>query len=192
MGIGALGGSTLTFKRKFRWTLQFTDICGGQSIPEHFVQKASRPNLQIQETQIDFLNARDWIPSKGAWETMTVSYYDVATRDNLPLWNWLASIYNFTNPVTLEMGSHRRDYAGTGILSMYDGCGELIEYWILNSVWPSTINFGDLDMASDEIATIELTLRYSQVKYVPVCPNYQITRCCTGCTGDTGAAFVRA
>lgn len=181
MGIGQLGFSNLIFKRKFRFTFELQDICGGQKVPSYYVKTASRPNLTIEETELNYLNAKTWIPGKGAWETMDVTYYDVATADAGPLFSWLASVYNFTNPITLEQGSRRSDYTATAILKMWDGCGQLIETWTMKDVWPTSIKFGDVDYSSSDICEIALTLRYSQVTYKPECPTFPITNCCTPC-----------
>jgi hypothetical protein len=181
MGIGNLGFSNLVFKKKFRYTFELQDICGNLKVPKHYVKVAARPNLDIEETEINFLNATTWIPGKAKWQTMTVTYIDVATADMAPLYSWLASIYNFTNPITLEMGSQRRDYTGTAILKLWDGCGSLLERWTLKSVWPKAINFGELDYNNSEEVTIELTLRYSEVKYEPICPAFPINPCCSPC-----------
>lgn len=183
MGIGALGFKNIIFKRKFRYTFIITNICGNAShfVPESFVRVAARPNLDIDEVEINFLNAKTWIPGKASWQTINVTYYDVATTGNKPLFDWLASVYNFTDPINLQMGSSRNDYAATGILKLWDGCGALLETWILNDLWPKSINFGDLDYASSDMCDIELTLRYSSVIYQSICPSYAIEPCCTGC-----------
>lgn len=184
MGIGNLGFSNITFKRNFRFTFELQDICGGGKVPQHFVKTAGRPQIEIEETELNFLNGVTWIPGKGRWQTMTVAYYDVATADIAPLYNWLASVYDFTDPINLHMGSRRTDYTGTGILKMWDGCGQLIEIWTMRDVWPTNINWGELAYDSSEISTIELTMRYSQVKYTPVCPSFAIKSCCTPCSGN--------
>ena len=181
MGIGRLGASNTIFKRKFRWTFRIDNICGGVSIPEYYVKIAARPNLTIEEQEINFLNAKTWIPGKASWETITVTYYDVATTDIQGLWNWISSVYEFPDPVRLRMGSSRRDYAGRGQLIMYDGCGEPLEQWTLDDLWPQAINWGELDMGSSEEANIELTLRYSNVSYQSFCPAFTPQACCTGC-----------
>lgn len=182
MGMGKLGFNNVVFKRKFRWTFEVSDICGGLSVPKDYVKLASRPNISIEETEINHLHGKTWIPGKGAWETITVTYYDIAgTSDNFPLYTWLASVYEFTDPVSLRMGSSRRDYAGTGVLMLYDGCGEPVEEWIMRDVWPTAMNFGELDYSSSEEVTIELTLRYSSVSYKSLCPNFVPTSCCTPC-----------
>lgn len=182
MGIGQLGFQNLIFKRKFRYTFELFNICGEDSVPRHYVKLAARPNLSIEETEVNFLNAKTWIPGKAAWETITVTYIDVASADAAPLFRWLASVYDFTDPINLRMGSQRADYSATAVIKMWDGCGSLLETWELKDVWPTSVNFGDLDYANSEEATIELTLRYSDVTYRNECPGFEITPCCTPCS----------
>ena len=187
MGIGQLGFKNLTFKRKFRFTFELFDICGSQSVPKHYVKVASRPNLAIEETEVNFLNAKTWIPGKASWESLTVTYIDVASQDTKPLYDWLASNYNFTDPVNLQMGPTRRDYSATAVLKLWDGCGQILETWTMKDVWPTGINFGDLDYSSSEECTIELTLRYSEVVYKNECPGFDISACCSPCGGNPDA-----
>lgn len=182
MGIGQLGFQNLIFKRKFRYTFELFNICGEDSVPRHYVKLAARPNLSIEETEVNFLNAKTWIPGKAAWETITVTYIDVASADAAPLFRWLASVYDFTDPINLRMGSQRADYSATAVIKMWDGCGSLLETWELKDVWPTSVNFGDLDYANSEEATIELTLRYSDVTYRNECPGFEIAPCCTPCS----------
>lgn len=185
MGIGRLGSPNLIFKHKYRWTMRIDNVCDGRggktSIPEHFVKLAARPNWSHEEVELNFLNARDWIPGKQTYETITVTYRDVATADNLPLFNWLAAVFEYPDPVTLRMGSTRGDYVGRGIITMYDGCGQELEQWVLDNMWPQAVNFGELDYATSEEATIELTLRYSSVVYRSLCPVFTPAGCCTPC-----------
>lgn len=187
MGIGNLGFSNLVFKRKFRFTFELFNICGNGSVPKHYVKVAGRPNLTIDETEINFLNAVTWIPGKAKWQTMSVTYLDVATADAAPLFNWLASVYNFTDPVNLQMGSRRSDYTATGVLKLWDGCGQLIETWTMTDVWPSGIDFGEVDYSMSDICEIKLTMRYSNVQYQSSCPPITITPCCSPCGGPAAA-----
>ena len=141
---------------------------------------AARPNVAIEETELNHLNAKMWIPGKASWETITVTYIDVAHEEMRSLYNWLATVYDYTDPINLRMGT-KRDWRATGILNLYDGCGEVLEIWNLQNMWPTAMNFGDLDYSSSEEATIELTLRYSQVSYRSLCPDFIPEGCCTPC-----------
>ncbi len=186
MGMGQLGGPNIVFKRKYRWTFFLRTPCG-PPIGEQVVKLAARPNLTIEETEINFLHGKMWIPGKGTWETITVTYYDIGGNNALGgLYSWLATIYDFTDPVNLYQSSRRGDggnvrgYSGSADLALYDGCGNVMELWQLGNIWPQAINFGELDYSSSEEVTIELTLRYSEVKYTPFC-GMQFQPCCDGC-----------
>jgi hypothetical protein len=179
MGLGLIGGPNVIHKRQFRWTFEVTNGPCGLTVPPDFVKLANRPNLEIEETEINYLNGKTWIPGKGTWQTITVTYYDVvgSGANNIGLWNWIAAVYDYTNPITLKQGTARADYSGTASLILYDGCGNILETWKLSDAWPQAINFGELDYSSSEVATIELTIRYSQVTYLNGCgPNP--TGCC--------------
>ena len=189
MALGKLGSQDLIFKRKFRWTFKVQETCDGKKdIPECYVKVAARPSLTVEETEINFLNSKGWLPGKAAWETITVTYYDVGGKGDevdsegiANLWGWLATIYNFSKGTKSEQGANRKNYAGKGVLTLYDGCGKGIEEWTLEDMWPQAINFGELDYSSSEECTIELTLRYSKVQYDNQCGN-KIAPCeCAGC-----------
>lgn len=189
MGLGTLGSGNVIFKRKFRWTMEINYCLGGKSkqVSPEFVKIGARPQIDIEETEINFLHGKMWIPGKGTWQTMTVTYYDVAGKADsninyLGLFSWIASVYDITDPTKLHMGSRLSDYEGNAFIFLYDGCGNALEGWQLNNVWPQSVNFGELDMSSSEECTVELTLRYSNVKYASYCPTGSLDKCpCTPC-----------
>jgi len=192
MGLGALGGGSLVYKRKFRWTMSISYCAGAKVVPQEFVKVGARPQLDIEETEINYLHGKTWIPGKAAWQTMALTYYDMAGTPASPLaggatinniFGWLASIYDITNSVSLYMGSHLQDYEGQGQLYLYDGCGQAVEGWLLNHMWPQSVNFGELDMSSSEEVTVEMTMRYSEVQYVTYCPTGTVEKCpCVPCS----------
>jgi hypothetical protein len=187
MGMGVLVSPNTIFKRKFRWGLSVVVGCTGSTIEEHFVKLASRPNISIEETEINMKNGKTWIPGKASWETITVTFYDIVGQEAgqgiTPLYEWLAAVYDFQNGIQyeLKMGAATKDYTGEVTLHMYSGCGDILETWKLLDAWPQAINFGDLDYSSSEEATVELTLRYSNVHYDPVCLTMTNPDCCTPC-----------
>lgn len=194
MGIGRLGGANLIIKKKYLWTFQVINLCNGMKISESFVKSMSRPSWDTDETELNFLNAKTYIPGKTTLETLTVTYIDVATVDQQPLWSWLASVYNYNDPVKMHSASKRSDYSGTGILVMYDTTGTPLEQWVMIDCWPKGVNFGDLSMEDSEPAEIELTLRYSAIKYTSLCPTYTPYGCFSACgnegNGGAGSTFI--
>jgi hypothetical protein len=192
MGIGHLGAPDLTFKRKFRWTLEIQKIANQWTIPAHYLKSAARPNLDIEETEINYMNAKMWIPGKAAWQTTEVVYLDVANNQLEPLWRWICQVYNIydgggkyaVQTANRTMGGRVEDYTGTGVLTMYDGCGSRIEEWGLQNAWPKSIDFGELDYSSSDICEVKMTLRYSDVSYNSICPIMSLAPSCTDCMGQ--------
>jgi hypothetical protein len=196
MGLGPLGGEEIVFKRNYRWTFQIETPCG-TDIPEYLIKSVARPSLNIEATKLDFLHGIRYIPGKGEWQDINVTFLDVGNLGNNinGLYSWLATLYNFTDPVGLHQSSKRGrgknsgGYAGNAILRMYDGCGVTMEEWRIFDAWPTSINFGELAYDNSDVSTIELTLKYSQVEYIPYCGG-SFSPCCSGCsdtTGGTGA-----
>ena len=184
MGIGEVGGANVLHKRKFRWTFELTRE-GDTIVPVHYVKLAARPNISIEETEINFLNGKTWIPGKGTWETVTITYYDVSVdggQGNIGLWNWLATVYDFTNPVTLTQSTRRDNYSCDATCTLYDGCGTALEAWGMGDAWPTAVNFGELDYATSEECTVEVTMRYANVSYANFC-GPDVAPECEGCSG---------
>jgi hypothetical protein len=182
MGINRLGDPSVIFKRKFRWTFAVKPKCGTGDIDPWFVKVASRPNISIDETELNFLNEKMWIPGKVTYETITVTYIDVAPKEpsSANLYKWLGAVYQFWNP-NRKMGVNVNQYGAEATLTLYDPCGKEIERWDFQDIWPQAINFGDLDMSSSDTVDIELTLRYSKFKYTALCGSVGFVECCAGC-----------
>jgi len=184
MGIGVLGAADTLLKRKFRFLFGIQYCLGtannSKNVGASFVKSASRPDITIEDTELNFLNEVTWIPGKAKWETITVTYYDAAGAANIGLFSWLASVYDFTNECRF-MASKPQDYSGIASLVMLDGCGVPLEQWTMKNVWPTSIKFGEVAYDSSDVAEVELTLRYSQVEFKSFCGG-SIQPCnCTSC-----------
>lgn len=195
MGIGLLG--TALLKRKYRWLFEVYNIGGANSpvnISGSFVKVANRPQLEVEETELNFLNGKTWIPGKATFQQLSVTYYDVAASaggdaaSNISaLFTWLNRVYNFSNlngGITATQGNSPAEYCGKGKLTMLDGGGFPLEQWTLINCWPVSINFGDLDYSSSEECTIELNLRYSYALYENACAGKPLIQpAAAACTG---------
>ncbi len=144
-------------KRRNRWLFRINGVVAPVLPP----LRSARPNLGFKEMEIRHLNEDVYYPMKPDWKTINLILYDIQTTNANPVFQWLSFAYNPRNDArwTPVGGSGFFKQAN---LEMYDGCGNLIEIWIFEEVWPSQINFQELDMASSEILTIDLTLRYAR------------------------------
>jgi hypothetical protein len=175
MGLDKLGYNSSVFKRKFRWTMEFQNVCyAGITIPPSYVKSGNRPSITIAEQEINYLNGKMYIPGKADLEAAEFVYYDVASADAAqaiaPLFVWLSTVYDITNAKQLRQSSRMGGAAGSysaqrGVLVMYDGCGAPIDSFTYLDPWPTNINFGDLDYSNNEECTITLSIRYRNFEY---------------------------
>jgi hypothetical protein len=81
-----------------------------------------------------------------------------------PIWtNWIKPFYS------PEVGIYNyvldAKYKKEAILTMLDGCGNTIESWTFENAYPEEINFDDLDMSSNDILNISLSLKYDRAYF---------------------------
>ena len=166
MGLGKLGDSNIVFKRKFRWTLYIMDPNTGEMIvPRMFVKTATRPQVNIEETEIDFLNQKQWIPGANNWQTTTVTAWNVQQDDaGQALYDYIGQLYNQSNQAL--MPAHSK---ANFILELWDGCGNLIEGWKMKEGFITSLKFGELDYTSSEEVDIEMDIRYTNIEYISYC-----------------------
>lgn len=186
MGIGQLTAPNTFFIRKFRFTFELRPKCPGlQPVDVWFVKTVSMPKYNFEETQLDFLNARAWIPGKITTDPLTLTYLGVAPNrpESSALMSYLNSVYKFTDPFR-PMGGNLQDYGADGTLTRYDGCGNRIDEWEFTDLWAQDIDFGgEGDYSSSDIYDITLQMRYSEFTYFPICGQINSVSCCTGCNG---------
>lgn len=173
MGIGTFLPNEAIIKRRYRWTLQFEagTVLGADApaIKPIFVTIAARPNLTIEETELNFLNEKDYIAAKPTWDPLNVTLLDFAKQGgngaDKALLDWILLTYQFGDPASSgemsdPVGYARRD----ALLNLYNGVGQIIEKWTMYGCWVQASNWGDLDYSSTENATVELTVRFQNAK----------------------------
>ena len=159
MGLGKLGSDVVCIKRKFRWQLRIPDICvdGTNALPP---EKSARPSLSFKEIEAQHLVETIYFAGKPEWKPINLTLYDIKKSRN-PIFKWLKEQYDPCEG-TWKAPSPGSWKKSTAYLEMYDGCGNILETWVFENVWPNAIEWGDLDMANSEYATVDLTLRYDR------------------------------
>ena len=181
MGLGSLGSLTTVFKRKFRWMFLIDGIVGeGTGISIFPPTSASRPKLTFKDFEVNHLVETITIPGRPQWNPITLTLYDIDLGKKHPIYEWLTVLYGTPHSVHGH-ASPEFSYKFSGpfkkpraYVQMFDGCGCILEQWTLENVWPSDLDFGELDMGSSEIATITVTLKYDRA-YLEVFGNTQST-----------------
>ena len=171
MGLAfGLDGNARVCKRRHRALFSIPGVCadpaqtGVRTLPP---SKAARPTLAFQEMQAKHLNEDIYYPAKADWRPITLTMYDIRVDGGShPVFDWFKQAY-------LPSGQNGTDGTWTPsvdsgmlipqvTLEAYDGCGNVVERWIFEVVWPQTITFGEVDMGSNDIMTCDVSLRYAR------------------------------
>jgi hypothetical protein len=125
-------------------------------INEWFVESTARPHIQINATEITFLNTSVWVAVRFNWQTINVVFRDpIGPSAAQALMEWVRL---HAESVTGRMG-YAAGYKKDIDLEMLDPTGVVVEKWILYGTFLSDVNFNTLAYNSDGIATIAATLR---------------------------------
>ena len=140
--------------RKNRWLLRFPADLG---IQEWWLESASRPQITQNETTIPFLNTQTYVVGRYQWETINVTLRDpIGPSASQAIMEWIRL---HSESITGRQGyaaGYKRDIE----LEMLDPTGVVVQKWILKNAMCTSANFGDLSYTADDLATIQITLRF--------------------------------
>lgn len=140
-------------KRKNRFILRFPSSLG---INEWYVQSAKRPSAKINATEIQFINTSTYVAGRFVWEEINVSFRDpIGPSAMQALMEWFRL---HAESVSGRMG-YASGYKKDIELEMLDPTGVVIEKWILQGCFITSLAGGDLNYSQDELANIDVTLR---------------------------------
>lgn len=140
-------------KRVNRFILRFPSSLG---INEWYVSSASRPNVTINSTEIQFLNTSTYVAGRFVWNEINVTFRDpIGPSASQALMEWVRL---HAESVTGRMG-YAAGYKKDVELEMLDPTGVVVEKWILQGTFLTDVNFQDLDYSNDDLATIQAKLR---------------------------------
>jgi len=155
-------------KRKFRWLFTIPDVTveendmGIAALPP---SSAARPNLQFKEMSVKHVIEDVYYPAKPDWKPVSLSLYDMSVKVH-PVFKWINQIYDPQEgrfePPNSNYNSSRNKFIKEATLSLYDGCGTLIERWIWEDAWLQSANFQTLDMSDSGIVMCDITMRYAR------------------------------
>ena len=121
-----------------------------------YVESTSRPNVQINSTEIPFLNTSTYVAGRFTWNTISVTFRDpIGPSASQALMEWVRL---HAESVTGRMG-YAAGYKKDIDLEMLDPTGVVVEKWIMQGTFLTDVNFDSLGYSDDAIATISATLR---------------------------------
>lgn len=177
MGLG-LFLTNVTFKRKFQWLFYVRGLSGphGQVVKAMPPRRGNRPTLGWKEQEFQSLTESVFYPMKPAWEPLDLTLYDVVVcgdhQQCHAIFDWISTssdggsgLYDPATGAWRPVVSSR--IKKTADLYILSGEGRISEHWILDNVYPQHVRWGELDMDSSDVITVEVSLRYDRAHCVP-------------------------
>ena len=155
-------------KRNFRFQVQITGLTdlGAPTDILWWAKTVTTPAFDVSEVEHNYLDNKFYFPGRVSWNEVSLTLVDPISVDAVQITNRLLEASGYTvkaNHFSLETMSKVKATStaikGMNIIIM-DAEGFPIEEWTLNNPFIKSAKFGDLDYSSDDLRTVEMTIRY--------------------------------
>jgi hypothetical protein len=153
-------------KRNFR----FLVMLGEDTV--WWAKTVSTPSFDVSEVEHNFLDNKFYFPGRVSWSEVSMTLVDPVSPDAVSKTNdYIIGSNNYAVKLhaTATAGDGKsttisKDKSVTALgsvnIKVLDPEGKTIEDWKLQNAWIKAAKYGDLDYSSDDLRTIELTIRY--------------------------------
>lgn len=152
-------------KRNFRFQVQL----GGTSAPILWWAKTvTIPAYDVSEVEHNYLDNKFYFPGRVSWNEVSMTLVDPISVDAVTQTNKILEDMGYTvkaNEKSKTTMSKKNAAAQDGplpavVISVLNADGDAIEVWTLRNAFLKSAKFGDLDYSSDDLRTVEMTVRY--------------------------------
>ena len=138
-------------KRNYRWVLAI------EGIDAFLVASTNRPSISIGDKKIDFINSYRRVSGKLEFGDLSVKLHDpIAPSGAQQVTEWIRTHYESVSGRAGYADFYKRDIQ----LKMLDPVGTVVELWDIKGAFITSANFNSLDYGSDDIMTIDLTVKF--------------------------------
>jgi hypothetical protein len=160
-------------KLSFRFRVSFENF--GVSNPKteltKQVMEAKRPTVTFGDITVDAYNSKVKLAGKPEWQDMTVKLRDDASGNVSRLvGEQLQKQFDFMNQASAAAGI---DYKFLTRLEMLDGGNGastpvVLETWEIVGCYLSSVDYGTVNYANNEVVTVDLTIKYDNATQSPI------------------------
>jgi hypothetical protein len=145
------------FYRNFEPKLGNRFIMEINGIESYIIKTASRPTFTSEIVELDHINVKRKIKGKSTWDDITISLYDpIVPSGAQQVMEWIRSSHESLTGRDGYAAFYKKDIN----FFLLGPVGDKVEQWTLKGAFITSANFGELDWASNDPLSIELTLTY--------------------------------
>ena len=154
-------------KRNYRWKVTL-DAFGADNIL-WWAKTVTTPSFDVSEVEHNFLDNKYYYPGRVSWNEVSLTLVDPISPDAVFLTNQIIEKSGYVIPgddvfaATKETISKAKSIAAgfrNISIQVMNAAGETIETWTLNNPFIRSAKYGDLDYSSDDLRTVEMSIRY--------------------------------
>lgn len=131
----------------------------------------TKPSFEVSSEEYKLVNHKFKYPGVATWNDVTLTIVDVSGQATI-LYNSLLQdghdiekVYSKTDGLSKKEMSDSLYYTQKAFhIKQLDDDGNAVETWSLRNPFIKSINFGQLDYASEELVKIELVISYDYAK----------------------------
>jgi len=143
-------------KKGHQFVMSIIDT-NGTAIPAFLIKTAAKPSIENGEITLDHINIQRYIKGKSKWSSLSITVYDAIVPSGAQaVMQWIRDHHESATGRDGYSDFYKKDI----LLKQLSPLGEVVEEWQLKGAFITSANFGSLDWSSEEVVSIELTLRY--------------------------------
>lgn len=117
------------------------------------------PSESSNEIELAFLNEKRYVAGSVSFEAGSITLKDMVDRDTAgAIVRWRQKVYE---PLSGAVG-FAAVYKCEGRITLLSPTGLELRQWRIVGAWPQSVNYGTLDMGSDDNVKIECSIRYDK------------------------------
>jgi len=145
------------FYRNFEPKLGNRFIMEINGIESYIIKTASRPTFTSEIVELDHINVKRKIKGKSTWDDISITLYDpIVPSGAQQVMEWIRSSHESLTGRDGYAAFYKKDIN----FFLLGPVGDKVEQWTLKGAFITSANFGELDWASNDPLSIELTLTY--------------------------------
>jgi hypothetical protein len=126
-------------------------------IESYIIKTASRPTFTSEVVELDHINVKRKIKGKSTWDDVNITLYDpIVPSGAQQVMEWIRTSHESLTGRDGYAAFYKKDIT----FYLLGPVGDKVEQWTLKGAFITSANFGELDWASNDPLSIELTLAY--------------------------------
>ena len=126
-------------------------------IPAFLVKTTGRPNITLNEVELNHINVKRYVKGRAEWQQLTVTLYDpIVPSGAQAVMEWVRLHHESVTGRDGYSDFYKKDIT----FNVLGPVGDKVEEWTLKGAFIQAATFSDMDYSATNVSDISLTLRY--------------------------------